>query len=153
MKKVLLPVLALLIAVVSCTTLDTFEKNVAIPDQQWHSTFIPEISFDISDTIPAYNLYVVVRHTDAYRYNNLWINLYSQLPDGKTNKQRFELRLATDDKGWLGSGMDDIFEHRILIAPVHFPKSGIYRFRIENIMRDDPLEHVMNIGIRIEKAL
>ena len=35
--------------------------------------------------------------------------------------------LATDDKGWLGSGMDDIFEHRIRITnqPVQLNKCGL----------------------------
>ncbi len=68
--------------------------------------------------------------------------------------QRLDLRLATDDKGWLGSGMDDIFEHRILVTqqPVLLKKAGSYLFRLENIMREDPLEHVMNVGIRVEKV-
>ncbi len=69
-------------------------------------------------------------------------------------KQQLDLRLATDEKGWLGSGMDDIFEHRILItaAPEPLNRAGIYTFRLENIMRVDPLPEVMNVGIRVEKA-
>jgi gliding motility-associated lipoprotein GldH len=125
---------------------------VAIPNHEWNSGFKPELSLEVKDTASTYNMYVVLRHTDAYRYNNIWMNIYTQLPGGTTNKQRFDLRLATDDKGWLGTGMDDIYEHRILIAPVKFPQVGVYRFRFENIMRDDPLEYVMNVGIRIEKA-
>jgi gliding motility-associated lipoprotein GldH len=76
-------------------------------------------------------------------------------PAGATRSQALELRLATDDKGWLGSGMDDIFEHRIPITPPQNPEplsAGTYTFKLENIMREDPLRNVMNIGIRLEKA-
>ena len=140
------------IILASCVKSDAFEKNVRIPDHEWSSAFKPSIDVDITDTTSSYTLYVVLRHTDAYRYNNIWINLYTQIPGESLRKQRFDLRLATDDRGWLGSGMDDIFEHRIAIAPIRFPKSGKYQFQLEQIMRDDPLPHIMNAGIRLERA-
>ncbi len=140
--------------ITSCGTVDVFEKNINIPGHEWSSSFKPEVSFEITDTASLYNLYVVLRHTDAYRYKNIWMNAYIQMPGDTIQKQRLELRLATDDKGWLGSGMDDIFEHRILIThtPQQFLKPGIYKFKLENIMREDPLQYVMNVGIRVEKA-
>ncbi len=146
-------VLLLSVLIISCGTIDVFEKNVSIPNHQWNSAFVPEIPFDISDTSALYNIYVVLRHTDAYQYNNIWLNAYVQMPEDTLKKQRLELRLATDDKGWIGSGMDDIFEHRILIthSPQQFNKVGRYIFKLENIMREDPLLHVMNVGIRVEK--
>lgn len=138
----------------SCLTIDVFEKNVNIPNHEWSSAFKPEISFEIDDTTALYNIYVVLRHTDAYRYKNIWMNVYTQTPGDTLMKQRLDLTLATDDKGWLASGMDDIFEHRIRITnqPVRLSKSGLYRFRLEQIMREDPLQYVMNVGIRVEKA-
>jgi len=147
--------LPLLLLIASCNTVDVFEKNVRIPNHEWSAAFQPEISFEISDTTSLYNIYVVVRHSDAYRYNNIWLNLYTRIPnDTAVRKQRLDLRLATDDKGWLGSGMDDIFEHRILITgtPQQLTRKGLYTFRIENIMREEPLQHVMNVGIRVEKT-
>lgn len=139
----------------SCTTVDVFEKNVAVPQHAWSSQFKPEISFEIKDTVSLYNVYFVIRHTDAYRYKNIWVDIAMQRPDGSTKNESMELALATDGKGWLGTGMDDVFEHRILITAAQRPeplKKGIYRFRLSNIMREDPLEHVMNVGIRVEKA-
>lgn len=138
----------------ACGTIDVFEKNVSIPGQAWSSSFQPVIDFEITDTAALYNIFVVVRHTDAYRYNNLWVNLYTKIPNDTLRKQRLDLRLATDEKGWLSSGMDDVFEHRIRItaAPRQLNRKGLYEFRLENIMREDPLQHVMNVGIRVEKT-
>lgn len=138
----------------ACGTIDVFEKNVSIPGHAWSNSFQPQISFEITDTTSLYNIYVVLRHTNAYRYNNIWLNIYTQVPGDSARKERLDLRLATDEKGWLGSGMDDIFEHRILITrqPVSLPKSGTYTFRLEQIMREEPLQHVLNAGVRVEKV-
>lgn len=137
------------------TSTDVFEKNIAIPQHAWSKSFKPAISFTIQDTISRYNIYVVVRHTDAYRYRNIWVNIHTESPGGIAKSQPLDLQLAVDDKGWLGSGMDDIFEHRILITPPQRPEqlsAGTYHFKLEHLMREDPLENVMNAGIRIEKV-
>ena len=138
---------------VACTTVDVFEKNITIPKHEWSSSFKPEIIFNISDTVSRYNIFAVIRHTDAYRYKNIWMNMYTQFPGDSVKKQKLDVQLATDDKGWLGSGMDDIFEHRVLITDEpKLLRAGTYRFRLEHIMREDPLEYVMNVGIRVEKV-
>lgn len=143
------------ILLAACQKVDVFEKNIAIKDHSWQSAEKPVFVFDITDTVSRYNIYVVLRHEDAYRYNNLWMNIYTKAPgDSTANQQALDLQLATTEKGWLGSGMDDIFEHRIRIsqAPVAL-KAGRYEFRLEQIMRDDPLDHILNVGIRVERAV
>ena len=143
------------LALVSCQTVDVFEKNVAIPQQTWSSQFKPEVSFEIKDTVSRYKIFIVLRHTDAYRYKNIWLNIETLAPGGIPQQQSLDMQLATDDKGWAGTVMDDIIEQRIPITPAQEPwtlKKGLYRFRLSNIMREDPLEHVMNIGVRVEKV-
>ena len=142
--------------IIACNpTVGVFEKNITIPNQEWNSQFKPEIQFEVTDTAALYNIYVVLRHTDSYRFNNLWLNIYTQAPgDSSGSKQSLDLRLANDEKGWLGSGMDDIYEQRILVTrqPTPLARAGVYKFKLENIMREDPLTGVMNAGIRVEKA-
>lgn len=134
---------------------DLFEKNIAIPDHSWSKSFKPEITVNVEDTVSRYHIYVVIRHTDAYRFQNLYLNTTIQSPTGETSSHMLDLQLATDDKGWLGSGMDDIFEQRVRITPGDQPvplHAGTYKFILQQMMREDPLENVMNAGIRIEKA-
>jgi gliding motility-associated lipoprotein GldH len=129
---------------------------VSIPGHRWSSSFKPEFTFNIKDTTVPYQLFFVIRHNEKYRYRNIYINLYTRRParDSIENIQ-FDLPLATDEKGWLGSGMDDIYEHRIPLTPpeqdLYFRRSGTYTFTIEQIMRENPLEHVLSAGLRIEK--
>ena len=73
--------------------------------------------------------------------------------DSALRSERYDLLLATNEKGWLGSGMDDIFEHRVQIQQeTKFSRPGTYSFTLEQIMREDPLKHVLDVGVRIEKA-
>lgn len=135
---------------------NVFEKDVTLPDQEWASGNQPTFTFDISnqDTADRYNVYIVLRHTDAYDFNNIWIRGTARQPgDTAVNSQRYDLSLADNQKGWTGSGMDDIYEHRIEIQHrTKFIRPGAYSFTLEQIMREDPLKHVLNVGVRIEKA-
>jgi gliding motility-associated lipoprotein GldH len=137
----------------ACTTLDVYEKNVVIPKHEWANGFRPSFDFEITDTTSNYNIYVVIRHTDAYRYNNIWLNVGSKFPGDTMRHQRLDLLLGTDEKGWEGKGMDDIWELRkpITRGPQKLPKKGLYHFTVSQIMRENPLPNVMNIGIRVEK--
>jgi gliding motility-associated lipoprotein GldH len=133
-----------------------FEKDIVLPGQQWEGSFRPTINFTISpdDTAYRYNVYLVLRHTDAYNYNNIWIRGTVHQPgDTAARSERYDLLLASNEKGWLGSGMDDIYEHRVEIQQeTKFSKPGNYSFTLEQVMREDPLKHVLNVGVRIEKA-
>jgi gliding motility-associated lipoprotein GldH len=148
----LAPVYLLLIQ--SCNTADLFEKNVAIPKYQWDYTYTPAVQFNITDTASWYNIYLVVRHTEAYGFNNIWVKISSKAPgDSALSTQQFDLPLASQNE-WLGRGMDDIYEHRILLnsRPAKFKQPGNYTVTIEHVMRENPLRHVMNVGLRLEKV-
>jgi gliding motility-associated lipoprotein GldH len=153
LKKILLPAV-ICFFFFSCTKINVFEKNVAFKDHAWQSSVKPVIVFNISDTASLYNLYIVLRHSDAYDFNNVWIKCTVVTPGDTIRKSRnYNLPLASNDKGWLGTGMDDIFEHRVLIQPnTKFTRPGEYQFLLEQIMRQDPLENILNVGMRIEKV-
>lgn len=136
----------------SCNTMDLYEKVTAIPGHEWKSDFKPQFNFTIKDSTPVYDVFVVLRHNEKYEFNNIWISLTTQHKADSSETEQFELPLANNE-GWMGSAMDDLYEHRIRITPADGIRlrSGEYSFTIGHIMRKDPLENVMNIGLRIEK--
>jgi gliding motility-associated lipoprotein GldH len=137
-----------------CGTIDVYEKTTAFSDQQWPSSVKPSFSFTIKDTSSAYNIYAVIRHTDAYHYNNIWMNITTIAPADTAQSQQINIKLADNSKGWLGSSIDDVIEQRIKIN--HYPiklHAGNYQFVLQQIMREDPLANVLNAGIRVEKAV
>jgi gliding motility-associated lipoprotein GldH len=124
-----------------------------IPKHEWKSNFKPQFAFDITDTMASYQLFLILRHNDRYNYNNIWLNVFIKGPDNKVQKFQVEKLLATNASGWLASGMDDIYEHRLQLTetPIQLKKPGRYIFSFEQIMREDPLQNIMDVGFRIEK--
>jgi gliding motility-associated lipoprotein GldH len=131
---------------------DIYEKTATFYDHSWKSAERPSFTFEITDTTSLYNIFLVMRHEDAYNYNNIWINLTVKSPVDVVTIRR-EFILANNKQGWLGSSMDDIIENRIPFndkpAPLH---KGTYTFTLQQDMREDPLDHIINAGIRVEKA-
>jgi gliding motility-associated lipoprotein GldH len=136
----------------SCTTIDLFEKTVPIPNHAWQNSFRPTFDFIIKDTTSPYQLFLVLRHNEKYNYNNIYINLYIRQPGQDTaEKFQLDLQLASNEKGWNATGMDDIYEHRIKLGIPRLLQAGNYKFTLEQIMRENPLQNVLDAGIRVEK--
>ncbi|WP_018616209.1 gliding motility lipoprotein GldH [Segetibacter koreensis] len=145
-------VLLLIVGLASCQTIDIFEKTTAFKTHNWKSAERPSFTFEIQDTTSLYKILLVLRHEDAYNYNNIWVKLVVKGP-ATVDTIRREFILGNNKQGWLGSGMDDVFEHRIPFNDKPAPlKRGKYTFILQQDMREDPLEHIMNVGIRVEKV-
>lgn len=146
--------LMIVVYAAGCIKIDHFEKTSKIPSREWYYDNKPQFSFDVSDTSLSYNIYITLRHTDGYKYNNIWLRLGSKFPGDSMRFQNINLVLASDAKGWEGTGLNDIYEARKLISrgPVAFARPGEYTFSVEQIMRENPLQNILNVGIRIEKA-
>ena len=138
----------------SCNTIDVFEKFESFPKNEWHVSKQPSFSFEVKDSSAPYHIYFVIRHTDAYKYNNIWVNITTQSPSGTKQTQLVNIKLADNANGWLGAGMDDIFDSRIKITKASVSlKAGLYQYTIAQAMRDEPLAAVLSAGIRVEKVL
>jgi gliding motility-associated lipoprotein GldH len=147
----------MLLVAASCEPMkmDTYEKNLEIPGHEWAYAYKPvfEVTLQPADTAYLYNIYVNIRHKDAYPYSNIYLLITTQFPGEKPIQQRVQLPLADVSGKWNGSGLDDIYEHRIPIQEkAILNKPGIYRFTFEQNMRQNPLPDIMNVGLRVEKA-
>lgn len=135
-----------------CNLNHVFEKNIEIPDYKWDYKFIPQFKVTIDDTVAFYNLSINVRHLDAYKFMNIWMIIHSSSPDGKQQTERVSLNLAKPDGRWIGEGLNGVWMTSILAKKkIHFMHKGEYTFALEHDMRINPLEDVMNVGLKLEK--
>ena len=137
----------------SCTTNGVYERMAFFPKHEWSSNQKESFNFEVTDTLSSYRLYLVFRHTDAYRWKNIWVNITLKAPDTTYTLKR-EFTLADNEK-WHGTTVDDIVDQRIPFEKSNIPvplKKGMYTFTLQHVMREDPLQHVMNAGIRVEKV-
>ena len=145
--------LAFIILLQSCNTIDLYEQTIPIPKHAWNSNLRLNFTSVIKDSTGYYNIYFVLRHSESYHFNNIWIDFTAAFPNDTARTQRLNFQLATGN-GWLGTAMDDIIEQRLLInkQPIRL-HAGTYKFSLVQIMREDPLQNILNAGIRIEKVV
>jgi gliding motility-associated lipoprotein GldH len=153
-------ILALMLTFASCDMerMAVYQKYVSIPNYAWTYHFKPSFEFDITDTAAQYNMYFTIRHTNAYPYSNIWLQIRTVYPNdslGTGEIVRLEIPLAESDGKWLGRGMGEIFEQRMPLTrddkPLTFPVAGRYKIELAHDMRSNPLTDVLDVGIRVEK--
>jgi len=106
-------VVFMLLGLTACQTKQLYEQNTIYPDHQWSSKLANEYQFMITDTNAQYKIYFVIRHHNAYHYKNIWLQVNTQAAGDSLQKQTININLADDMNGWMGAGMDDIYDHRV----------------------------------------
>jgi len=150
MNRILIFCLILLIA--ACDSNRYFEENQTIKDHDWYIESPLVFLVPVTDTASAYNVYINVRNAGYYRYSNLYLFVNTTLPGGQLQRDTLECLLAAPDGKWLGDGLGDIWDNRIMFKRnVGFPEPGEYKFELIQAMRVNPLSGIMDAGIRIEK--
>jgi gliding motility-associated lipoprotein GldH len=140
----------------SCRPAPQYQDHYNIPGGAWNAAYQPQFHFTITDTAAAYQLFLLIRHTDVYPFSNIWINMDSKAPGDTTwGKVRVEVPLAAPSGQWLGRGAGELWEQRVAITtpahPAFFAKRGDYTVRLTHDMRRNPLPEVLTIGFRLEK--
>lgn len=138
----------------ACRQIDYFEKNTPIAGLRWKHAEPATGRFGIQDTAARYNMYLILRHTDSYHFNNIWVELTIGRSHDTLRTFSLDLPLGSDADGWEGTGMNDIWEVRkkLTSIPIRFNAAGEYDYSITHIMREDPLEGILSAGLRVEKA-
>jgi len=154
-KQIFIALIVSTLAFTGCMESPYFQKDVTIPGYQWQYSYQPIFKVDVKDTAASYNLYFIVRHTEAYPFSNIWMWIYTKEPgDTAFKKSRIEIPLAEKSGKWLGRGMGEIWEQRMPItrndAPMIFTKPGTYEIKFEQNMRVNPLPEILQVGLRVE---
>lgn len=150
-------IIAILLLVSGCLSSPYYQKEYAMPKNAWAYNFRPSFKFEITDTNSLYNLYFLIRHTDAYPFSNIWLMVYTKKPGDTTfEATRLEIPLAEPSGKWLGRGMGEIWEQRMPISvegdTLMLRTKGMWEIRIEQNMRTNPLPEILQVGLRAEKA-
>ena len=153
MKKFIYVLLFYVMIFSSCDRGRLFEENKTIDGNAWYyKSFIP-FDTEVKDTTKFYNVLVNVRVDADYKYANMFMWVHVTNPEKKSDQRRVEIKLADERGKWLGSGLGDIFDYQFpVLQNIKFPKSGLYRFELEQNMRDDTLLHVKSVGVRVEEV-
>jgi gliding motility-associated lipoprotein GldH len=151
-KGILLSFTVLLVA--SCDEGTVKDVFVNIPNSNWSYDRPIKTVVDITDPSKPYTVSINFRHTEDYRYANLWVRVSVIGPSKKKVTERKEFQLALQDGEWLGKGSGNLYSYQLVFKEAYkFEAEGKYTFIIEQNMRDNPLKYVSDVGLRVEPAL
>ena len=137
----------------ACTDTAIVDDYESILRQRWSYDKPVKIEVEITDISKAYNVYINLRHTEDYAYSNIWLKTSVLGADKKKQDQRTEFTLAKPDGTWLGRGSGSLYSYRLILKENYrFSKAGKYVFVIEQNMRDNPLDAITDVGLRVEPA-
>lgn len=131
----------ILLLLTSCQRNTLYHSYQPVNSMGWHKN--DTMIYSLNSPIASQNLMLEIglRHTDAYPYRDLWLNV---------NQDTVHIYLTDSVGHWKGKGIGEL---RSLIQTVSFShqKDSIKDIRITHIMTDKTLIGIHDIGIRIAK--
>jgi gliding motility-associated lipoprotein GldH len=151
-------ILVLLVSILffSCDKKRVFDEYKSV-GSAWHKDSILTFDLPILDSTKQYDLFINVRDNNNYQFNNLFLIVSTEKPNGYTKVDTLEYQMAEPDGTLLGQGFSDIKESKLFYKEnVKF--KGKYKVNIKQAVRESgkvsgvtQLEGITEVGLRIEK--
>ena len=142
-----------LLLLVCCNT-NTESSYSVFEEDSWHADSIITLNHSVVDTITKQNLYLKIRHTTDFEYQNIFLFV-----DFQDKRDTIEVTLSEKNGKWLGSGFGDVKEVEYCFAKeIIFNSKKTSNVNVEQAMRygDQPvitnLKGIIALGINIKKS-
>jgi gliding motility-associated lipoprotein GldH len=142
---------------ISCDKKRVFDEYQSV-GSAWNMK--KEVIFELPkvDTLKKYNLFINLRANDDYKFNNLFLIVSMEQPNGLTKIDTLEYEMADVDGALLGDGFSDIKESKLYYKEnVKFKASENNKIHIKHAVRQtgkiegiQDLEGITEVGFRIE---
>lgn len=139
----------------SCDKKRVFDDYKSV-GSAWHKDSV--VTFDLPelDSTKRFNLFVTLRDNNDYPFNNLFLIVAIERPNGFTKVDTLEYQMANPDGTLMGDGFTDIKENKLFYKEkVRF--RGTYKVHIKQAVRESgkvpgvtALEGITEVGFRIE---
>ena len=156
-KSNFLYLILVLVLLSSCNDNTVFDEYKSVSNA-WNENDVVTFKVNPKDTINPYNLFVNIRNTNAYKYNNLFLVVEMDFPNGRVLKDTLEYRMAYKTGELMGEGISSVKTNKLWYKEaVKFNEEGDYTVKIQHAMRKNGevngitnLQGVTDVGFRIE---
>lgn len=112
------------------------------------------------DSLKQYNVFVNIRNTNDYPFNNLFLIVSMEFPYGKTIVDTLEYKMAYPNGEWMGEGIGNVKDNKLWYKEkVSFLEDGNYNITITHAVRNNGevegvsrLEGITDVGYSIEEV-
>ena len=131
----------LVVSFVSCQNENKKEAYHSFNNNTWNTDSIVSFELDNIDTTSSHDLYLMVRHTTNFKFQNLFL-----FTNFENQQDTLELLLSEKSGRWLGEGFGEIKELKIKIKEdINFKENQDQTFSVEQAMRHEDLEKIINL--------
>lgn len=154
-------ILLFLILLCSCDSNLVLSDNQEFTGTGWAIDSPAIFKIDPPDTLQSYDLFINLRNTGEYEFNNLYLISQIKFPFGKTITDTLEYQMSDPQGRFLGAGTRDVFENKLWLKKgVRFRESGTYQLLLKQAMRKNgevngvpELKGILDVGYSIEKQV
>ena len=140
----------------SCDKKRVYDEYKSVGNS-WDKDSIVTFNLPELDSTKRYNLFVNLRANNDYKFNNLFLIVSLELPNGFTKVDTLEYQMTDPDGTLLGNGFSDIKESKLFYKEnVRFRSK--YKVHIKQAVRENgkvpgvkDLDGITEVGFRIEK--
>lgn len=127
----------------------------------WGGDEVIKFTLPQLDSLKTYDVFLNIRNTNDYKYNNIFLIVSMEFPEGKTIVDTLEYRMAHADGSWMGSGIGNIKDNKLWYKEnVRFFEEGNYVVSLDQAVRNNgevhgvkKLEGIADVGITIEEKI
>ena len=137
----------------ACNENTVYHSYQSLPDEGWEKRDTLSFQIPITDSIPTtLRLFAEVRNRIEYPYHDLHLFISQNLQDSTVwRTDTIVFSLADSTGRWTGHGWGSIYQSETFIKSVLPLRSGNYTIKVINGMKDEKLQGLSDVGIRIEK--
>ena len=136
MRRLLLG-LVLIGSLASCNS-DVVVSETRAVQGAWDADNVVEFTIPQLDSLKKYDVFLTIRNSNDYKFNNLFLIVSMEFPHGKTITDTLEYRMANPDGTWMGTGIGSVKENKLWYKEnVGFFESGNYQLNIGHAVRNN----------------
>ena len=151
--------LLMMTALISCDKRRVFDEYKSV-GKEWHKDSLVTFNLPEIDSVKAYDLFVNIRNNNDYPFNNLFLIVSLDMPNGMTKVDTLEYMMASPDGMLLGEGFTDTKDNKLFYKEkAVFKPAGKYSVSISHAVRQngkisgvEVLKGVTEVGFRIEST-
>lgn len=143
----------LLVALIGCNQDIFYKETQTIEDGIWRYEDPKIFTFTAEDTLTTYDLLIEVKNDSRFPYQNLYLDLSTELPGKKKVEDILSIDLADRSGNKYGVCRGKQCTFRVPVQQsFRFEESGPYTINIAQHSRMDSLPGVHAIGLTIKKT-
>lgn len=152
MTRTHLSLIFYILVVLACGEQHFYHEQHQLRDEGWSYTDTLIYQVDIADTVSRYDIMLDIEHLESYSYQNVYIKIITTFPDQNTVSQVLPIDFADHTGIWYGDCKGKSCQVRVVLQEkALFEDIGLHTFTICQHMRVDPVKHISNVSLLLDK--